>query len=186
MNDKYVDSVSSLAYYGSRYYDKTSMSWTQGDPLYRFAPDAAAAAPRRGDLYSFSMNNPMRYVDPDGLDSRDWGANEFFNYNVEASVAAAGAASEGGGFGLIGGDEGETFSEARLTWRRLCAEQNLASGGALGIARARKMRGVQDIPGPKLSPLEELLDPEFDIELLESGEDFLESGVNAIESGIAS
>jgi RHS repeat-associated protein len=34
MNDKFVDEVSELAYYGARYYDKTSMTWTQGDPLY--------------------------------------------------------------------------------------------------------------------------------------------------------
>src|SRR5207245_1007633 len=40
-NDKFVDGVSDLAYYGARFYDKTSMTWTQGDPLYRFAPDAA-------------------------------------------------------------------------------------------------------------------------------------------------
>ena len=39
MNDKYVDEVSNLTYYGARYYDKTLMTWTQGDPLYRFAPE---------------------------------------------------------------------------------------------------------------------------------------------------
>jgi RHS repeat-associated protein len=68
LNDKFVDEISDLAYYGARFYDKTSMSWTQGDPRYRFAPDARWIAPRRGSLYQFSLNNPLRYTDPDGHD----------------------------------------------------------------------------------------------------------------------
>jgi RHS repeat-associated protein len=66
MNDKFVDEVSGLAYYGKRYYDKTAMAWTQGDPLYRFVPDATWGQPRRANLYTFTANNPLRYVDPDG------------------------------------------------------------------------------------------------------------------------
>lgn len=66
MNDKYVDEVSDLAYYGARYYDKTMIGWTQADPLFRFAPDARWTAPRRGNVYAFSLQNPLRYLDPDG------------------------------------------------------------------------------------------------------------------------
>ncbi len=65
-NGKDFDSASGLSYYGARYYDSLSMMWTQGDPLYRFAPDAAYDEPRRMNLYSFSLNNPVKYVDPDG------------------------------------------------------------------------------------------------------------------------
>ena len=68
MNDKYVDEISDLAYYGARYYDRTSMTWTQADPLYRFAPDLSLTQPRRQMLYTMSLNNPLRYLDPDGLD----------------------------------------------------------------------------------------------------------------------
>lgn len=32
LNDKYEDDLTSLAYYGARYYDKTAMMWTQSDP----------------------------------------------------------------------------------------------------------------------------------------------------------
>ncbi len=70
MNDKFVDEVSDLAYYGARYYDKTSMTWTQCDPRYRVAPDAAGTTPRRASLYAFSLNNPLRYLDPDGMETR--------------------------------------------------------------------------------------------------------------------
>jgi RHS repeat-associated protein len=69
LNDKYVDEISELAYYGARYYDKTLVGWTQGDRLFRFAPDAAGRTPRRASEYEFSLNNPLRYIDPDGRDT---------------------------------------------------------------------------------------------------------------------
>lgn len=70
MNDKYVDAISDLAYYGVRYYDKTLVGWTQADPLFRFAPDARWTDPRRGNLYAFSLNNSLRYIDPDGRNAQ--------------------------------------------------------------------------------------------------------------------
>jgi RHS repeat-associated protein len=66
MNDKFVDEISDLGYYGFRYYDKTSMAWTQSDPLYRHKPDAAGDQPRRGSLYAMCVSNPLYYLDPDG------------------------------------------------------------------------------------------------------------------------
>jgi len=68
-NDKYVDEIGGLGYYGASYYDNVLIGWTQADPKYRVAPDAAWSEPRRAMLYSFVMGNPMRYVDPDGRDS---------------------------------------------------------------------------------------------------------------------
>jgi RHS repeat-associated protein len=64
---KEFDFETRLSYYGARYYDRYSLTWTQGDPLYRFAPDLAYDEPRRMGLYTFNLNNPLRYVDPDGL-----------------------------------------------------------------------------------------------------------------------
>jgi RHS repeat-associated protein len=65
-NDKFVDEISELAYYGFRYYDKTSMTWTQSDPLYRYAADAGRDQPPQANLYSSHLQNPLRYLDPDG------------------------------------------------------------------------------------------------------------------------
>ncbi len=66
-NDKHQDAVSELHYYGLRYYDPLSLTWTQADPLFRFVPDLAKqSTPRRAHLYEFSLNNPVRYIDPDG------------------------------------------------------------------------------------------------------------------------
>ncbi len=67
-NGKEHDRVSGLLYYGHRFYDPLSLTWTQADPLYRFVPELAWDVPRRMALYTFSLNNPLRFVDPDGLD----------------------------------------------------------------------------------------------------------------------
>lgn len=65
-NDKQHDRLSSLSYYGARYFDAVSVSRSQSDPLFRFSPDSAYSDPRLSNLYSFSKNNPIRYLDPDG------------------------------------------------------------------------------------------------------------------------
>jgi RHS repeat-associated protein len=65
-NGKEADELSQLNYYGYRYYDPLSLTWTQADPLYRFVPDLAYDEPRKMSLYAFSLNNPVRYFDPDG------------------------------------------------------------------------------------------------------------------------
>jgi RHS repeat-associated protein len=75
MNDKYLDELTDLAYYQARLYDKTLIAWTQGDPFYRFAPDAAWTQPLRANLYTFDRNNPLRYLDPDGRDSQTCNEN---------------------------------------------------------------------------------------------------------------
>jgi len=72
---KEADQLSRLNYYGYRYYDPLSLTWTQADPLYRVAPDRAYDQPRRMSLYSFSLNNPVRYMDPDGRDPGDFAAS---------------------------------------------------------------------------------------------------------------
>lgn len=66
-NGKDYDKTSQLYYYGYRFYDPHSLTWTRADPLYRFVPDLAGGEPRRMNLYTFSLNNPLVYVDPDGL-----------------------------------------------------------------------------------------------------------------------
>jgi RHS repeat-associated protein len=70
VTDKYIDEASGLAYFGARYYDNILMGWTQGDPLYRFKPDAAWIDPRKANLYKYVIGNPVRFTDPDGREVR--------------------------------------------------------------------------------------------------------------------
>ena len=106
-NDKYQDDLTALTYYGARYYDKTLIGWTQADPMYRFAPDAAWIEPRRGNLYCFSGNNPLRYLDPDGL---DWSRDVFSSVvRVENGKFEVGSFDNG-----LAADIGSVFLRAAL------------------------------------------------------------------------
>jgi RHS repeat-associated protein len=70
-NGKENDVVSGLRYYGFRYYDPVTLRWNSADPLYRFAPDVTLVQPQRINLYAFSLNNGLRYFDPDGREPAD-------------------------------------------------------------------------------------------------------------------
>jgi len=100
MNDKFVDDISRLAYYGYRYYDAMSMMWTQSDPLYRFEPDSAWDEPRRADLYMMSLNNPLRFVDPDGRSNA--ALVDAFVTGFKAAAATGGETVAVGALGLAG------------------------------------------------------------------------------------
>ncbi|MBV7332933.1 hypothetical protein KFU94_32845 [Chloroflexi bacterium TSY] len=69
-NGKENDSMTTLRYYGFRYYDPLTLRWNSADPLYRVLPDIGLAEPQRLNLYSFTLNNPVNYFDPDGRDSK--------------------------------------------------------------------------------------------------------------------
>jgi RHS repeat-associated protein len=67
-NGKEHDESTGLRYYGYRYYDPLTLRWNSADPLYRVLPELGLSSPQRMNLYTFSVNNPMRYYDPDGRD----------------------------------------------------------------------------------------------------------------------
>ncbi len=73
--DKARDAVSGLSYFGVRYYDPLTLGWTQADPQFRFAPELAWKEPRRMGLYTYVLNNPLRFIDPDGREDKDPWAN---------------------------------------------------------------------------------------------------------------
>ncbi|KPJ75395.1 MAG: hypothetical protein AMS19_13990 [Gemmatimonas sp. SG8_23] len=72
-NGKENDVATGLRYYGARYYDPIALRWNSADPLYEFVPDLGLEEPQRMNRYSFSLNNPLRYYDPDGRDADDDG-----------------------------------------------------------------------------------------------------------------
>ncbi len=94
INDKIEDDLTGLAYYGARYFDKTLIGWTQADPLYLRLPDKAQmSTPRRANIYAFTLNNALRYVDPDGLDPKLPASGGALSYRSEMEASAAGRAS---------------------------------------------------------------------------------------------
>ena len=69
-NGKENDKATGLRYYGFRDYDSITLRWNSADPLYRFNPDLGFDEPQRMNLYTFSLNNPISYYDPDGRDGK--------------------------------------------------------------------------------------------------------------------
>lgn len=61
------DTESGLDYFGARYYDPAQYRFLGVDPgIFR---DNAVANPQRWNLYAYCLNNPVRYLDPDGADA---------------------------------------------------------------------------------------------------------------------
>jgi RHS repeat-associated protein len=59
-NAKELDEETGLYYYGARYYDGRVSLWISTDPMQEKYPGVS--------VYNFCMNNPLKYVDPEGMD----------------------------------------------------------------------------------------------------------------------
>lgn len=62
---------SGLYYFGARYYDPLVSRFISADPLYGDDPARGREQPQTLNLYAYALNNPLRYVDPLGLDTWD-------------------------------------------------------------------------------------------------------------------
>ena len=149
-NDKQQDDISGLTYYGARYYDKLLMNWTQSDPLYLRIPDLGKqSTPRRSNLAAFSLNNPVRYMDPDGLDSKGAWSKSSSQGGFEAAMAKEGTGA------IHGGVEGQSARDQ--------AVEDFMQAGRTALAAQRKkeeaeiLRQVQLTPTDPLSILTSLL-----------------------------
>jgi len=63
--DQEKDGESGLLYYGARYYDPVIGRFTQMDPVVMNAT-SVLANPQFLNSYAYSLNNPIRYIDPNG------------------------------------------------------------------------------------------------------------------------
>jgi RHS repeat-associated protein len=62
------DAESGLDYFGARYFSGAQGRFTSPDPL---MASAKASNPQTWNRYSYVLNNPLRYFDPDGMDVPD-------------------------------------------------------------------------------------------------------------------
>jgi RHS repeat-associated protein len=70
-NGKEYDAATSLHYYGARYLDSLTLRWNSQDPLDYSAANGDLGEPQLFNGYTFSLNNPLRYYDPDGRSPLD-------------------------------------------------------------------------------------------------------------------
>ena len=62
------DDESKLDYFGARYFGASLGRFTSPDPL---MASAKSSNPQTWNRYAYTLNNPLRYVDPDGLEVPD-------------------------------------------------------------------------------------------------------------------
>jgi RHS repeat-associated protein len=71
------DAETSNDYFGARYYASQIGRFTTVDPVLNIG--AALADPQRWNRYAYAMNNPLRYVDPDGREGAEIRQNQLIN-----------------------------------------------------------------------------------------------------------
>lgn len=67
------DAETGLDYFGARFYSGAQGRFITPDPL---MASARASNPQTWNRYNYTLNNPLRFVDPDGLDVPDSCAND--------------------------------------------------------------------------------------------------------------
>jgi RHS repeat-associated protein len=60
------DNESGLDYFGARYYSSAQGRFTSHDPI--FVSAKRLIDPQRLNQYAYTRNNPLKFVDPDGMD----------------------------------------------------------------------------------------------------------------------
>ncbi len=67
------DTETGLDFFGARYFAPTQGRFTSGDPL---LASGRTVQPQSWNRYTYALNNPLRYIDPDGEDYKDLSENQ--------------------------------------------------------------------------------------------------------------
>ena len=67
---KELDEETGLYYYGARYYDPRTSQFISADPLLVQKPAEVIRRPGLVGAFSYALNNPIMYTDPDGRDPK--------------------------------------------------------------------------------------------------------------------
>ena len=74
LTQKERDIETGLDYFGARYYGSVQGRFTSYDPI--FVTAKRIIDPQRLNLYAYARNNPLKYIDGDGMDIEITAKNE--------------------------------------------------------------------------------------------------------------
>ena len=78
LTQKERDNETGLDYFGARYYGSTEGRFTSPDPL---LSSGRIPQPQSWNRYSYCVNDPLKYVDPKGLDWGQWDDGKTTHYH---------------------------------------------------------------------------------------------------------
>jgi RHS repeat-associated protein len=78
------DAENGFDYFGARYYASQTGRFTTVDPVLNV--QAALTDPQRWNRYAYAMNNPLRYVDPDGREGVEVRQNLLINAYLRGEI----------------------------------------------------------------------------------------------------
>jgi RHS repeat-associated protein len=123
-NSKELDEETGLYYYGARYYNPRESVWLSVDPLVE----------KTGTPYQYCYQNPVKFVDPLGMEGEDWVKREknrkteyFYDPNTHGKEATEAKYGKGS---YMGNGEG-TVSSATNGEKDGRYQYNLNAGGSV-------------------------------------------------------
>ncbi|WP_438015644.1 SpvB/TcaC N-terminal domain-containing protein [Sorangium sp. So ce315] len=141
---KELDQATGLYYFGARYYDPRMSVWLSPDPILaeymRGGPAGGVFNPGNLGLYSYTLNNPVNLVDPDGRSAQ--GAHRNFPPGMNGCRHPS----------CFTGPEGAKFHQEQMLQRTSAGSAAAATGGGAsrGIGDAmRRMLGRWAMQQPK-------------------------------------
>ena len=143
-NGKELDTETGLYYYGARYYDPRVSLWLNVDPMMlrdeamddEDSSNGGVFNPMNNAVYTFSYQNPLKYVDPDG--------------ECPNCITAAGGALVGA---IIGGgiEAGmQLYKDGKITsWKAIggSAAQGAITGAAAGFTGGASLAVTVGVAG---------------------------------------
>ena len=142
------DQETGLDYFGARYYGSKMGRFTTVDPVVNIK--ASLLNPQRWNRYSYSLNSPIRFNDPDGREVPVVIDNKLYNMGLEGKTTGSVAEGNRAFGGLILGTTTALFGPEMLAAGAIAAQACLFSASCLGALQetAEGLAGGPPRPGP--------------------------------------